>query len=113
MCETRNQFHGTPVRRVGRESAWLPRVLRVCSWFIGLVCRVWTLPPESGFSKRDNSIGQCAKLATSSMELRCGELDGNRRGYRVFCACAHGLLASCAACGLYLLNQVSPNTTIA
>ena len=47
------------------------------------------------------------------IELWCGELDGNRRGCRVFCSCAHGLLASCAACGLYLLNQVSPNTTIA
>jgi transposase len=29
---------------------------------------VWTLPPESGFSKHDNSIGQCAKLATSSLD---------------------------------------------
>jgi hypothetical protein len=46
-------------------------------------------------------------------ELRFGELDGNRRGYSVFCSCARGSLASCAACGLYLLNQVSPNTTIA
>ena len=46
-------------------------------------------------------------------ELRFGELDGNRRGYSVFCSCAHGSLASCAACGLYLLNQVSPDTTIA
>jgi hypothetical protein len=46
-------------------------------------------------------------------DLRFGELDGNRRGYSVFCSCAHGSLASWAACGLYLLNRVSPNTTIA
>jgi NADH-quinone oxidoreductase subunit N len=45
----------------------LPRILLVCSWFTDLVCRVWTLPPESSFSKHDNSIGQCAKLATSSL----------------------------------------------
>ena len=31
------------------------------------MCRAWTLPPESSFSKHDNSIGQCAKLVTSSL----------------------------------------------
>jgi hypothetical protein len=47
------------------------------------------------------------------MELRGGELDGNGRGGRVLCSCAHGVLASGAAGGRYLLKQVSPNTTIA
>jgi transposase len=40
---------------------------------------VWTLPPEAGFSKHDHSIGQCAKLATSS-ELIWPHLSRPERG---------------------------------
>ena len=57
---------GTPGRRGGREAAWWPRVWRVCAWGTGLVCRVWTLPPEAGFANHDTNTGQCANLATSS-----------------------------------------------
>src|SRR6266508_4367335 len=59
------------------------------------------------------SLGHREVWEDKFVELQYGELDRNRRGCRVFCSCAHGSLTSCAACGLYLLNQVSPNTTIA
>jgi hypothetical protein len=39
----------------------------VGSWFNGLVWSWWIRPPESGFYKHYNSLGQFAKPATSSV----------------------------------------------
>jgi hypothetical protein len=64
------------------------------NWRGGRVCSGWTLPPESGFSKHDNSIGQCAKLATSSIEAGTAATEK----YSWHCQLVERLVGSCRVC---------------
>src|SRR4029450_5469342 len=45
------------------------------------------------------------------LELRCGELDRNRRRCRLWCRSAHQAMASWQEGGGTLENQITPNTT--